>query len=53
MAAFSITGGASAVLMGRHRAADGTLDDAASAAAAHTHTLPTATAGVAVGVATD
>jgi hypothetical protein len=27
--------------MGRHRAARGTLSDAAAAAAAHTHTLPT------------
>jgi hypothetical protein len=49
MAAFSAAGVAMAVIMGRHRAADGTLDDAASAAAAHTHTLPTsATANVAV-----
>jgi hypothetical protein len=33
-------------VIARHRAAAGTLDDAAAAAAAHTHTLPTsATAG--------
>jgi MFS family permease len=41
MAVFSIAGVAMAVLMGRHRAARGTLADSAAAAAAHTHTLPT------------
>ena len=52
MAAFSAAGVVMAVVMGRHRQASGTLDDAASAAAAHTHTLPTsATAGVSSGAA--
>jgi hypothetical protein len=41
MALFSLAGVAMAVLMGRHRAARGTLADSAAAAAAHTHTLPT------------
>jgi EmrB/QacA subfamily drug resistance transporter len=41
MAVFSVVGVAMAVLMGRHRTAQGTLADAAAAAAAHTHTLPT------------
>jgi EmrB/QacA subfamily drug resistance transporter len=46
MAVFSVLGVLMAVLMGRHRAARGTLNDAASAAAAHTYTLPTsATSG--------
>jgi EmrB/QacA subfamily drug resistance transporter len=46
MVVFSALGVVMAVVMGRHRAATGTLDDAAAAAAAHTHTLPTsATAG--------
>lgn len=39
MAAFSVGGVFMAVLMGRHRAATGTLEDSV-AAAAHTHTLP-------------
>ncbi|HEU4947919.1 MAG TPA: MFS transporter [Kribbella sp.] len=41
MAVFSFAGFLAAFIMGRHRAARGTLGDAASAAAAHTHTLPT------------
>jgi MFS family permease len=41
MAAFSFAGFLAAFLMGRHRAERGTLEDAAAAAAAHTHTLPT------------
>jgi MFS family permease len=41
MAIFSFLGVLMAVVMGRHRAPVGTLDDAAAAAAAHTHTLPT------------
>ena len=46
MAVFSFLGVLMAFVMGRHRAATGTLADAAAAAAAHTHTLPTsATAG--------
>ncbi len=46
MAVFSFLGVLMAFVMGRHRAATGTLEDAAAAAAAHTHTLPTsATAG--------
>ena len=49
MAAFSVAGVVMAVVMGRHPAATGTLDDSAAAAAAHTHTLPTsATARVGV-----
>ncbi len=47
MAVISFAGVAMAVVMGRrYRATTGTLEDAAAAAAAHTHTLPTsATAG--------
>ncbi|MEU7909301.1 MFS transporter [Actinoplanes sp. NPDC049118] len=46
MAAFSLAGVVMAVVMGRHRAARGTLADSAAAAGAHVHTLPTsATAG--------
>ncbi|MEV0794971.1 MFS transporter [Kribbella sp. NPDC050459] len=46
MAIFSFLGVVMAFVIGRHRAATGTLNDAAAAAAAHTHTLPTsATAG--------
>jgi len=46
MAVFSFLGVLMAVVIGRHRAAIGTVEDAAAAAAAHTHTLPTsATAG--------
>jgi hypothetical protein len=46
MAIFSFLGVLMAFVIGRHRAATGTLHDAVSAAAAHTHTLPTsATAG--------
>ena len=42
MAVFSLAGVAMAVVMGRHaRSATGTLEDAAAAASAHTHTLPT------------
>ena len=41
MAAFSFAGVVMAVVMGRVRAARGTLGDSAAAAAAHTHTLPT------------
>ncbi len=41
MAIFSFLGVLMAVVMGRHRAATGTLNDSAAAAAAHTHTLPT------------
>ncbi|MGN6575066.1 MAG: MFS transporter [Nocardioides sp.] len=49
MAGFSLAGAVMALVMGRHRSAQGTLEDAAAAAAAHTHTLPTSatpTAGV-------
>ncbi|GAA4409736.1 MFS transporter [Fodinibacter luteus] len=50
MAAFSVAGVVMAVVMGRHPAATGTLDDSAASAAAHTHTLPTsATARAAAG----
>jgi hypothetical protein len=46
MAIFSFLGVLMAFLIGRHRPATGTISDAAAAAAAHTHTLPTsATAG--------
>lgn len=41
MAGFSVVGLLMAVLMGRHRTALGTVHDAASAAAATSHTLPT------------
>jgi EmrB/QacA subfamily drug resistance transporter len=41
MAIFSAAGVLMAVLMGRHRAAQGTLADAAASAAAVSHTLPT------------
>ena len=41
MAVFSVAGVAMAVVMGRHRAAQGTLHDAAASAAAVSHTLPT------------
>jgi MFS family permease len=41
MAVFSAAGVLMAVLMGRHRAAQGTLQDAAASAAAVSHTLPT------------
>jgi len=41
MAAFSFAGVLMAFVMARHRAAKGTLQDSAAAAAAHTHTLPT------------
>ncbi len=41
MAAFSAAGVAMAVVMGRHRATQGTLQDAAASAAAVSHTLPT------------
>lgn len=36
-----------AIVMGRHSTARGTLQDAAAAAAAHTHTLPTSATPVA------
>lgn len=41
MAIFSFLGVLMAVVIARHRAAKGTLEDAAAAAAAHTFTLPT------------
>ena len=41
MAAISFLGVLMAVVIGRHRAATGTLNDAAAAAAASMHTLPT------------
>jgi MFS family permease len=41
MAVISVLGILLGVLMGRHRLARGTIHDAAAAAAAHTHTLPT------------
>lgn len=41
MAGFSALGVAMAVLMGRHRAAHGTVGDAAASAASSMHTLPT------------
>ena len=41
MAAFSFAGVLMAFVMARHRAAKGTLEDSAAAAAAITHTLPT------------
>ena len=41
MAVFSFAGVVMAVLMGRSRAAKGTLEDSAASAAAHLHTLPT------------
>jgi EmrB/QacA subfamily drug resistance transporter len=41
MAVFSFLGVLMAFVMGRHRMATGTVHDAAAAAAAHTHTLPT------------
>jgi hypothetical protein len=41
MAALSFAGVFMALIMKRHRAAKGTVQDAAAAAAAHTHTLPT------------
>jgi hypothetical protein len=45
MAVFSFAGVLMAVLMGRHQAARGTLEDTAAAASAHTHTLPTSASG--------
>lgn len=47
MAAISLAGVVMAVLMGRHPGPTGTLEDAAAAAAAHTHTLPTSATPVA------
>ena len=41
MAVFSAVGVVMAVVMGRHRSAEGTLQDAAASAAAVSHTLPT------------
>jgi MFS family permease len=41
MAVFSAAGVAMAVVMGRHRSAQGTVHDAAASAAAVSHTLPT------------
>jgi hypothetical protein len=38
---FSVAGAIMAVVMGRHRSAQGTLHDAAASAAAISHTLPT------------
>jgi EmrB/QacA subfamily drug resistance transporter len=49
MAAFSFAGALMALVMGRHRAAQGTLGDSAAAAAAHTHTLPTSATPVVSG----
>lgn len=46
MAAFSFAGFLMAFVMGRHRAARGTVNDAAAAAAAGTHTLPTSATAV-------
>ena len=46
MAVFSLAGVLMAVLMGRHREAVGTIQDAAAAASAHTHTLPTSATSV-------
>jgi MFS family permease len=45
MAVFSFAGVVMAVLMGRHHAARGTLEDSAAAASAHLHTLPTTATG--------
>jgi hypothetical protein len=46
MATFSLAGVAMVVVMGRrYREARGTLGDAAAAASAHTHTLPTTASG--------
>ena len=45
MAVFSFLGVLMALVIARHRAATGTLQDAAAAAAAHTHTLPTSATG--------
>jgi EmrB/QacA subfamily drug resistance transporter len=45
MAAFSIAGVVMAVVMGRHAAARGTLEDSAAAAASHSMTLPTSASG--------
>ena len=47
MAVFSLAGVVMAVVMGRHRVAQGTLADSGAAAAAHTHTLPTSATPVA------
>ena len=47
MAAFSFVGFLMAFVMARHRAARGTLNDAAAAAAAGAHTLPTSATPVA------
>jgi EmrB/QacA subfamily drug resistance transporter len=41
MAAFSVAGVVMAIVMGQHRATQGTLADAAASAAAGSHTLPT------------
>jgi EmrB/QacA subfamily drug resistance transporter len=45
MAAFSVAGVVMAVVMGRHRPAQGTVHDAAASAAAISHTLPTTATG--------
>ena len=45
MAAFSFLGVLMAFVMARHRAARGTVNDAAAAAAAVSHTLPTSATG--------
>ncbi len=47
MVLFSLVGVAMAVIMGRHRVAQGTLTDSGAAAAAHLHTLPTSATPVA------
>jgi hypothetical protein len=46
MAIFSAAGVLMAVLMARHRAAQGTLHDAAASAAAVSHTLPTSATAI-------
>jgi EmrB/QacA subfamily drug resistance transporter len=45
MAAISALGVLMAVMMGRHRAAQGTLEDIAASAASGSHTLPTSASG--------
>jgi MFS family permease len=49
MAVFSFAGVLMALVIARHRAAQGTLGDAAAAAAAHAYTLPTSSTPVAGG----
>jgi hypothetical protein len=45
MAAISALGVLMAVMMGRHRTAQGTLEDIAASAASGSHTLPTSASG--------